>query len=473
MLLKKRAEKTAVILLQIGDLILVFLSFLLAWYLRFEVQIIPLSKEWQPLEFYFLPIVVVSIIWVLVFAYRRVYILDLSVSFGKMVERIFWSSILATAIPMIIAFLYRQSSYARFMLAIGTVISFLVIVLYHRIVILVLRKMIEKGVIASKKLIIGAGNHAFEVIEHFEKTPMLRSGIVGCLKLNEHSDKMPKDKIIGKFSDLKDILINGDIDEVILAEPNCEDETIHRTIYECRKEKVLFAMVPVFQDLLSGDIIVDQVGSVSMLLFRDVAATKAQRIIKRLFDLLVSTILIILTLPLFVLTAVAIKLESRGPIFFTQTRIGRNGRYFKMIKFRSMYKDADKLKDELMEQNEVGKGMFKIKQDPRITKVGHFIRKFSIDELPQIYNVFAGHMSLVGPRPTIEKELKEYEKWQLKRIDTIPGMTGLWQVSGRSDLPFEKMVELDIYYIENWSLWLDFNILLKTIPAVLSGRGAY
>ncbi|RKZ28995.1 exopolysaccharide biosynthesis polyprenyl glycosylphosphotransferase, partial [bacterium] len=171
--------------------------------------------------------------------------------------------------------------------------------------------------------------------------------------------------------------------------------------------------------------------------------------------------------------ALAIKLTSKGPVFFLQERIGRNGRKFKMVKFRSMYADAEKRLKEYLDKNEASGPIFKMKHDPRITGVGKFLRRFSLDELPQIFNVLVGQMSLVGPRPPLEREIVKYKNWQLKRIDVTPGMTGLWQVSGRSDLPFDKMAELDIYYIEHWSIWLDIKILFKTIPAVISGRGAY
>jgi len=144
-----------------------------------------------------------------------------------------------------------------------------------------------------------------------------------------------------------------------------------------------------------------------------------------------------------------------------------------MLKFRSMYEDAEKRLEEYLAKNEAEGPIFKIKDDPRITPVGKFLRRYSLDELPQLINVLLGQMSLVGPRPPLEREVKEYEEWQLRRIDVTPGMTGLWQVSGRSDLPFSQMVQLDIYYIEHWSIWLDIKILLKTIPAVLSGKGAY
>lgn len=195
---------------------------------------------------------------------------------------------------------------------------------------------------------------------------------------------------------------------------------------------------------------------------------------KRGFDIIVSALLLVLLFPLFAVTALAIYLESPGPVFFTQIRVGKNGRHFKFYKFRSMVVDAEKLKDKILAENESKDGViFKMKKDPRITHVGSFIRKFSIDELPQLINVLKGDMSLVGPRPPLPREVAEYTLNDRKRLHAMPGITCIWQVSGRSDIPFKEQVELDKLYIKSQSFWGDILILLKTVPAVLSGNGAY
>jgi lipopolysaccharide/colanic/teichoic acid biosynthesis glycosyltransferase len=168
-----------------------------------------------------------------------------------------------------------------------------------------------------------------------------------------------------------------------------------------------------------------------------------------------------------------IRVDSAGPIFYRQQRVGRNGKRFMMFKFRSMCADADRRLEALRQQNEAVGPLFKMRQDPRITRVGAFIRRWSIDELPQLLNVLRGEMSLVGPRPPIPSEVEKYEDWQLGRLRATPGLTGLWQVSGRSEVPFHDMVRLDLHYIRNWSMSLDLQILLRTIPAVLTNRGAY
>lgn len=195
---------------------------------------------------------------------------------------------------------------------------------------------------------------------------------------------------------------------------------------------------------------------------------------KRLFDIAVSAIILILLSPLFLIVTILIKFDSKGTIFFSQNRVGKCKKTFKMWKFRSMYIDAEARKAELMKQNEMQGGvLFKMKNDPRITNVGRFIRKFSIDELPQLWNVFMGDMSLVGPRPPLPIEVKQYTPYQLQRLQVTPGITCIWQVSGRSNIPFPQQVELDIEYIENQSFINDMIILLKTIPAVLQAKGSY
>ena len=195
---------------------------------------------------------------------------------------------------------------------------------------------------------------------------------------------------------------------------------------------------------------------------------------KRLMDIVLSILAIIVFSPVFLITALLLKLTSPGPIIFSQVRVGRYGRHFKFYKFRSMYIDAEARKAELMKLNESGDGViFKMKRDPRITPVGRFIRKFSIDELPQLFNVLLGDMSLVGPRPPLPSEVRTYTLEERKRLNITPGITCLWQVSGRSELPFSKQIALDKEYIASSSAWKDFLILLKTIPAILTGRGAW
>jgi len=194
---------------------------------------------------------------------------------------------------------------------------------------------------------------------------------------------------------------------------------------------------------------------------------------KRGVDILLSLFVLGLVSPLMILIAVAIKLDSEGPILYRQQRVGKGGRLFQLHKFRSMAADADDRRGELCDLNEADGPVFKIRGDPRCTPVGRLLRRFSLDELPQFFDVLKGDMSVIGPRPALPEEVEQYKPWHRRRLEVAPGITGLWQVSGRSDLPFDEMVLLDIYYAEQWSLDLDFKILMRTIPAVVFGDGAY
>jgi exopolysaccharide biosynthesis polyprenyl glycosylphosphotransferase len=218
---------------------------------------------------------------------------------------------------------------------------------------------------------------------------------------------------------------------------------------------------------------VQSLGGVTALSLRPVRLTGTQAVIKRAFDIVVAGIGLVLLSPVLAAIAVSVKLTSPGPVLFRQKRVGHRGRPFTMLKFRTMQVGADSMVDELRAEHGVEDLMFKMKDDPRVTRVGRVLRKVSLDELPQLINVVIGDMSLVGPRPPLPEEVTRYEDWQFDRLEVPPGISGLWQVSGRSDLSFEDCVRLDLFYIENWSLAYDLYILAKTIPVLVSKRGAY
>jgi exopolysaccharide biosynthesis polyprenyl glycosylphosphotransferase len=216
-----------------------------------------------------------------------------------------------------------------------------------------------------------------------------------------------------------------------------------------------------------------EVSGIPLITLKGVAFSPGKRFAKRTFDLVVGTLFIIVGAPLWLLITLAIKLDSRGPVFYRQMRVGRGGRVFSMYKFRSMRDGADAHLEGLLEHNEATGPLFKIRNDPRVTRVGRFLRKYSLDEFPQLLNVMRGEMSLVGPRPPLPNEVDAYSDHHRRRLEVLPGMTGLWQVSGRSTLTFEEMVRLDLLYIENWSVGFDLALLMRTVPAVLMPEGAY
>jgi exopolysaccharide biosynthesis polyprenyl glycosylphosphotransferase len=260
------------------------------------------------------------------------------------------------------------------------------------------------------------------------------------------------------------------VDEIIIALPPHRREQVDRIIARGFGRTVEVKVVAELGDQLPRRLEIGHLGSRRYIGFAPVARVSW---IKRAVDLVLAVSLVILGAALLAGIALAIKLDSSGPILFRQRRVGKDGAPFEMLKFRSMSDGADRLVAGLDERNEATGPLFKIRRDPRVTRVGRFLRRNSLDELPQLFNVISGEMSLVGPRPPLESEVAKYEEWQMGRLRARPGMTGLWQVSGRSEVPFNDMVRLDLQYVRNWSFGLDLEIMLRTVPAVLASRGAY
>ena len=262
-------------------------------------------------------------------------------------------------------------------------------------------------------------------------------------------------------------------DEVILNEGDFDEQTVFDIVEAAHRTGVKVRLAPRTTELLvqRGEYVPGQ--GVPLFELRPPILAGADWVVKRSFDVLVSGVVVLVGTPLWLAIAAAIKLDSRGPILYRDRRIGVGEREFGMLKFRTMVEGAAEQQQELEEQNEAPGALFKIRDDPRVTRVGRVLRKLSLDELPQLLNVLGGEMSLVGPRPLPLRDYERLDAWHRKRYLVLPGITGLWQISGRSNLNFDDLVRLDFYYIENWSIWLDISILVKTIPAVLGRRGAY
>jgi exopolysaccharide biosynthesis polyprenyl glycosylphosphotransferase len=327
----------------------------------------------------------------------------------------------------------------------------------------------------QRTLILGSGLVAGQVVEKIRNNPQFGLIPVGIVDDEVHNVGTPDLPWLGRFSDLSKIIEMQDIDRVIIAFSRVSHEELLEAIRASRDAAVAVDVVPRLFEFLDGVRSLDQIGGLPLLSIGAPTLASTSLAAKRVLDVVGSLALILLFSPVMIATAIAIKLESPGPIFFRQPRAGRGNRSFNLIKFRSMYVDAEERKRDLDEMNEANDGvMFKIREDPRVTRVGRFIRRFSIDELPQLFNVLTGKMSLVGPRPLIFPETAALEEhWHLRRLELRPGITGPWQVYGRSQSPFQEMVRFDYQYVAGWSLVRDIEILLATLPAVFSGRGAY
>lgn len=326
-------------------------------------------------------------------------------------------------------------------------------------------------------LLIGVNNRTKELIQAIQHHPQFGYRLIGVLEDEPGRCRIVEESnlpYLGKFDSLEQVLTKHVVDEVYICLPvRSRYETIQNMAYLCEDSGVSVRMIADLFPLRLATSRFHKIDSIPILALSTVPEHQAQLIMQRVTDIVVAVAALLLLSPIFIGTAIAIKLDSRGPIFFAQERIGLNRRKFKMVKFRSMVADAEKRRKDVESLNVVEGPMFKAKSDPRITRVGRFIRKYSIDELPQIFNVLVGHMSLVGPRPALPNEVNQYSWTQHRRLSVKPGMTGLSQVRGRSDLSFKETLDLDLTYIDQWSLGLVFRILLSTIPAVLKGRGAY
>ena len=285
-------------------------------------------------------------------------------------------------------------------------------------------------------------------------------------------DGIPLERL-GGLTDLPDVLSRTRVDELIVNGGDVNDDQLVELVEQAHTRGVQVRVAPTTAEILTQQAEYVPGQAVPLFELRPPVLAGADWAIKRLFDLVVATLVLFVGLPLWLLIALAIKLDSRGPVFFRDRRVGLGEQEFEMIKFRTMMHGAAQLQEGLETRNEATGPLFKIREDPRVTRVGAFLRRLSLDEVPQALNVLRGEMSLVGPRPLPVRDYERLEPWHRKRYLVLPGITGLWQISGRSELTFDDLVRLDFYYLENWSIWLDITILLKTVPAVIAQKGAY
>jgi exopolysaccharide biosynthesis polyprenyl glycosylphosphotransferase len=334
----------------------------------------------------------------------------------------------------------------------------------------------RRAPLRQRTVIVGSGLVADRLVERLARHGEFGLQPIGIVDDEVYtlngSQQLPT---LGSLAQLDKVLDEADVDRVIIAFSRASHQELLSCIRACRDRRIAVDVVPRLFELLDGARSLNQIGGLPLLSIGAPPLSGSARVAKRALDVVLSASALLLLSPVLLAVAAAIKLDTRGPVLFRQTRAGRGGAEFRLLKFRSMYPDADKRKREYEAENEADDGvMFKIRKDPRITPVGRILRRTSLDELPQLFNVLQGEMSLVGPRPLILEESKHAaQNWHARRLDLRPGITGLWQVSGRSDLPFQEMVRFDYQYVAGWSLARDIEILLATIPVVLSGRGAY
>ena len=277
--------------------------------------------------------------------------------------------------------------------------------------------------------------------------------------------------MVGTFDTLFQNARKQFVDEIFFTTP-CEREIVQEVLDQARIQGVDLRMVPDMYDGLAWNSPIEYIGQFPTIPLHCGQVPEFGLLLKRGMDIVLASLTLLVLSPVLLAIAIAVKLDSHGPVFYSSERIGKKGRVFRCIKFRTMVRDAEKRRAEVMHMNERDGVLFKITNDPRITRLGRILRKYSLDELPQFINVFRGDMSIVGPRPPLASEVREYKLSHLRRLDVMPGITGLWQVQARQDPSFDNYISLDVTYVDNWSIWLDIQILIRTIGVVIAGTGS-
>jgi exopolysaccharide biosynthesis polyprenyl glycosylphosphotransferase len=479
--------------LVVADAVAVSLSFIGAFYLREGIPvlantgIIAWSHRFAP---YGALLIFVVLIRLLCLRYCDLYRLRGEFSLVDDSLKIFKATAIGSLLIVAFAFLYRGGfEFRAFSYARGIFVVDFLLVLFSISLIRFLTRTGQTFVRSREinlipTLVVGRGPEAALCIKEMRERPSLGYRVIGVVDVgpseSTHYEGIP---VVSHLEGLPEAICDSLANEVIIADPHLNSDLLFDVMIRVGRVRAIeFRVAPSLINCLPRKTEIDQIGPLPMIrLFRE-PLSNASRVLKRTCDLAISALAIIVLLPLWLLISILIKLDSKGPVFYTQERVGMDGRLFLLYKFRTMEAGADpELHREYQRRFIAGradanlgnphKPTYKLLADPRITRVGRWLRRMSLDEVPQLLNVLRGEMSVVGPRPPIPYEVEAYALWHRKRLDMKPGLTGLWQVSGRNRLPFEEMVRLDLYYIENWSLLLDLKIILRTVFVMLGGEG--
>ena len=442
----------------LGDALAVTGAFFGAYWSRFECQevkrIFPVTKGTPPLADYlpFLPAMV--ILWTFVLAYQKCY-RRLNTPLLDELIRLVKAAVLSSLLVMASTFLYRGTELSRLAVGFMGVGGALLLFAWRETL-----KTIRVALVGRKPrriLILGGGR--------------LANSLENFFKRQKDSAILKKPRTGGE--EIKRIIERSRINEVLIADPAISHTEAVALALACDEKKVSCRIVPDILEIRMGEVHIDDSLGIPTFHLKPIPLHQGTFAEKRIFDCVVATLILsVLSIPLLIIFAL-LKLDSPGPVLFRQPRMGHKGKVFHFFKLRTMVVNADELLEELKKKSTRGGPVFKMKDDPRITRMGKILRRYSLDEIPQLINVLRGDMSLIGPRPQVLWEASAYNEWAKKRLNLLPGITGLWQVSGRADLTYDEMIDLDIYYLEHWSPGLDLKILLRTLPTVIGGDGAY
>lgn len=467
-------------LAQLADALTTAFSFIVAYFVWNSAKLLfpwaPLGGEIQITPDLFGKIVIFSIIWVIILTKLDAYTYQRFTSLRREMIIIVKTSLIGTLIVFAADFILRFEYIPRSYIGIFFVTNFLSLTIEKIILFNVAKKIRERGQDRKKVLVVGTGLRVKAFIETVERNIGWGLDIIGLVaedRLLSEKELFGK-KILGSAKEMQDILHRNQVDEVIICASGNELGRLEfEEVFEiCEREGVQIRVNSDFLGKLTKKVTVDHIYGLSIISYLNTPDNEWALYLKRLIDVLVSGIGLIILSPIFLVIAILIKITSKGPVFYEWNVMGFNKKPFRSWKFRTMVQEADAQKEALMAINEMKGPVFKIKNDPRITRVGRFLRKYSLDELPQLWSVFKGDMSLVGPRPAFPNELARYESWHRRKLSIKPGITCLWQISGRNNInDFDEWARMDLEYIDNWSLWLDLKILIKTVDVVFAGTG--
>jgi exopolysaccharide biosynthesis polyprenyl glycosylphosphotransferase len=481
-----RSKNISIALLVVADFAIIYLALLLAQWFRFGSGLFGVTSVLSTGNAIFL--LAISASWLAALAAYGLY---QERNFFPVLEQLFRvlkAVVVGTIVLLVMVFLLKANARLQSRLFIGfgflASLGFLFVwrgLLFSKLIC----RLLGQWGIGRKALIVGAGERGCHLAQYIAERPSLGLDVVGFIddKMALKDTKVSDLAVLGTTSDIAEVVQKFDVGEIFLGIPSLSHAELLTLIDKCKATQLPVTLTSELLDVVSQHSPLGKIDGIPAITIQPNRFSEVGQIVKRCIDLAFSGLVLLLTAPMLVLAGVLIKLSSPGPVFFKQTRLGRGGRPFTMYKLRTMVRDQDDdihrqyLKDFIstnttIGKNEKGENQFKMGNDPRVTKVGKFLRRLSLDELPQLINVIRGEMSLVGPRPPISYEVELYKDWHTKRLQVKPGITGLWQVAARSAVGFDDMVMLDLYYIEHWSLLFDFQLLLKTIPAVFSGKGA-
>lgn len=455
----------------VSDLVAAFVGTLLGYVFRFSIVDAPDRFE------HLWGLLVGPALWIGAVTLSRAYEQRFFISSSEELRRVLQASVVTLAIVSTISYGFRLELARGFVLVAVPVVTVLALVgrlVAHTII----RRRRSTGEYLSRVLVVGHEWSVLDLVAELRREPAAGMQVVGaCLAAGGGSTRMAEEKVpvLGRLSDIADVVDRGGIDVVAIT--TCVElsgANLRRLCWQLESTGVDIVVAPSLIEVTGPRLHIRPMPGLSLLHVEKPEFSGVRRIVKGALDRLLATAALVALSPVLLGIAVAVRLSSPGPVFFRQLRTGRGGKEFSMLKFRSMYVDAEQRRQALMQDNERGEGLlFKIRDDPRITSVGRYLRRYSLDELPQLVNIARGDMSLVGPRPPLPGEVALYAGGVERRLLVKPGLTGLWQVSGRSDLSWEDSVRLDLRYVENWSLIYDLHIIWRTMSAVVRGRGAY